>query len=255
MLVLAAGLYLGMPLLQSSDVPARRYTTLPGQRKVVRLRDGTRIVLAPQTVLVVQAGFGTRNRDVMLSGQANFDVPSSANVPFLVRAGDAVTRVLGTDFTVRRYPGDRDVVVAVSAGKVVTGRGTLVTLAQNMVARLTDSNVVVSSDADLRQYLEWREGRLVFSKVSATEVTTVLGHWYGLKFRFADSALATHLITGAFDDRYPREEVLQNLQLILGVRMVFDHDVVTLIPARPTAAPARRMVPDEMRKLPMEVGQ
>jgi transmembrane sensor len=236
----AVALYFSLPN-RATPPSARTYATHVGERTTVRLDDGSRITLAPNTKIVVTGGFGGAQRNVQLAaGQAYFDVASRPKSPFTVTSGRVTTRVLGTQFTVRRFAAERDVIVAVQTGKVATGRGTPVILTGDMLARITDSTTIVTPDANVRQYTEWTQGRLVFNDVVASEVTAVLGQWYGLTFRFADSTLIHRHLTGVFDDRDSRQDVLQNLKLVLGVRMQFDDNVVTLIPDASTKAPARR---------------
>jgi ferric-dicitrate binding protein FerR (iron transport regulator) len=235
--------------------PARTYTTATRERATMRLPDGTQVTLAPNTSVTVDAGFGVTNRSLHLTGQAYFAVVAGAAHPFVVHTGDIATRVLGTTFTVRHYASDREVVVAVQSGKVVTGWRTPVVLTRDMLAHVTDSTVTVAAGADLREYLEWTQGHLVFNNVRAAELVKVLGQWYGLTFRFADSTLQSHPLTGAFDDRYPQQEVLQNLQLLLGVQMQFDGNTVTLISRPPVKTVWPRRTPKEFGPPRMEVGQ
>jgi ferric-dicitrate binding protein FerR (iron transport regulator) len=254
-LVIAVAVYLGMRIPHGHGVPARTYATRAGERATIRLDDGTTATLAPQTSMTVGAGYGVTHRDVRLTGQAYFDVAPTASNPLVVHAGAVTTRVLGTAFMVRYYASDREVVVAVRSGKVVTGNKAAVTLTKNMVARLTDSTVRVVVDTDLREYIEWTQGRLVFAKVRAAEVVTVLGQWYGLTFRFADSTLQDQPLTGAFDDRDSKQDVLQNLELLLGVQMRFDGNVVTLVPQQQAKTPKTRMAPIETGTMHTEVGR
>ena len=209
--------------------PAAHYVTRAGQRSTVRLADGTRVTLGPQTSLDVGQDFGTRHRTVAVTGEAYFEVTPTARQPFTVHAAHVTSRVLGTAFTIRHYPADRDVQIAVRSGRVSIDARTPVVLTQNMTAHVTDSTVTVAADADLREYIEWTNGRLVFSKARVGEVVTTLGQWYGLEFRFADSTIADRHITAVFDAD-ARQEVLQTLQLMLDVRMKFDGNTVTLVP-------------------------
>lgn len=232
------------------------YATSITERKRVQLNDGTQIVLAPQTSLVVDAGFGATGRDVYLSGQAYFDVASAAGHPFIVHTGDVTSRVLGTKFMVRRYRSDRDVLVAVQSGKVSAGRGNPVMLTSNTVARFSDSTVFLTTGADLREYMEWRDGKLFFTGASVSEVTKVLGHWYGLTFKFTDSVMQNRALFGVFDDHDSRQEMLQNLQILLNAKMTFQGDIVTLAPKyTPHVPQSRQNVREEDSAIPTEVGR
>jgi|GEM_PF-517195 len=80
------------------------------------LPDGTRVVLSPGSVLKYPIQF-QNERKVLLEGEANFSV-THQNEPFLVIAGDMVTKVLGTRFTVRAFDAEIRNSVKVQSGKV-----------------------------------------------------------------------------------------------------------------------------------------
>lgn len=66
----------------------------------VELPDGSLVQMAPGSSLTVSRSFGERNRDVILHGEAFFDVERQA-VPFVVETFSARVEVLGTAFNVR----------------------------------------------------------------------------------------------------------------------------------------------------------
>src|SRR4029078_6001494 len=100
-----------------SGAAAKTFATANGQRDSVRLDDGTRVVLAPESRLTVAMGYGDKVREVELTGEAYFDVHHDAARPFVVHAGGADIRDLGTTFTVRSTA-DQGVRVAVTSGSV-----------------------------------------------------------------------------------------------------------------------------------------
>jgi hypothetical protein len=86
--------------------------------KLVRLSDGTRVVLRPQARISYVGQFTQQRREVFLSGEAFFEVQKDPARPFLIYANGLVTKVLGTSFLIRANPADRDVTVEVKTGKV-----------------------------------------------------------------------------------------------------------------------------------------
>ena len=177
MLAVGGGLAwkLGIARGFTSDSPkpeaARAYVTQRGQRADFHLRDGTRVRLGVASRLEVPATFGRkgRERDVVLEGEAYFEVRHDTASRFLVHTPDAVTEDVGTAFAIRAYRGDAGAQVAVAEGRVVVhpggglpnGRGTLLTRGQ--VGKIQPSGPVAVIDvADLAPYLGWTDGRLVF---------------------------------------------------------------------------------------------
>ncbi len=91
--------------------------------QLVRLPDGSTVVLAPQSQLRYPTDYGQQNRTVYLQGEATFDVAKDAQKPFFVYAGEVVTKVLGTTFVVRSFERDAKVIVTVKQGQVSVFKG------------------------------------------------------------------------------------------------------------------------------------
>ena len=62
--------------------------------------------------------FGRDKREVFLSGAAFFEVSKDPARPFFVYANELITKVLGTSFTIRALPGEKQVEVLVKTGRV-----------------------------------------------------------------------------------------------------------------------------------------
>ena len=89
---------------------------------IVPLDDGSRLELAPQTVVKRGDGAADRVELAVESGRATFDVKPNGPRTWVIAAGPVVVKVLGTRFTVARS--GNAVEVTVERGKVqVTGPG------------------------------------------------------------------------------------------------------------------------------------
>jgi transmembrane sensor len=82
------------------------------------LSDGTVIMLQPNGSLEFPDMFPSDKREIVLTGEAFFDVMKDKNRPFIINTGDVTVRVLGTSFNVRAYEGAKEITVAVKTGKV-----------------------------------------------------------------------------------------------------------------------------------------
>lgn len=202
-----------------SSAIARTYRTGQGAADSVRLPDGSRVVLAPQSELVVSADYGKTQREVELRGIGYFDVMHDDSRPFAVRSGGATIRDVGTIFTVRS-DSDGALRVAVQEGAVLVQpvgmeaddgvllhQGDLATMApgEPLVAR---RGVVTSDD------VAWTTGRLVFRDASWAEVSSELRRWYGVELRAADSAIVARHLTAEFRGE-SLEQVVNELTLAL----------------------------------------
>lgn len=219
-------------VVQSGSSSERVYATGIGQRTTVALSDGTTVTLAPASRLTLSTDFGRTTRDVVLEGEARFDVVPAARAPFTVRTGAVRTRVLGTSFDVRRYTGDRTTRVVVISGRVATGDyKTPTVLVAGAIGDVTDSSVVVSNTDDPARAVSWTEGRLVFNDTPVPVLLTTVGRWYGYEFRMTDTALLAHHVSVTLNIDKPAE-AMGMLRAMLGVSMSFDGNVVTLRPER-----------------------
>jgi transmembrane sensor len=220
---------------------ARTYATVAGQQAMVTLLDGSRAVLGPATMLSVVARSSDGSLDIYLSGQALFTVVHDQARPFRVHSGNAVTRVLGTTFMVRRYSSDRITRVVVTDGRVslVGARGVMVVdpghvLERNMMGTVSDSgHVQVTPGVAVEDYTAWATGQLVFRDVPARDVVKELGRAYGVDIRIADSTLATHPLSWTVVvAQRSLAGVLESLSDVLNAHTVRAGGVITFVPGR-----------------------
>ncbi|MBO9611300.1 MAG: FecR domain-containing protein [Dyadobacter sp.] len=92
--------------------------------KSVSLPDGSSVRLSPKSRFSYPAKFVKTGREVLLNGEAFFEVTKNPQSPFKVYTSDIVTTVLGTSFTVKAFDGDKDVRVVVKTGKVTVTANT-----------------------------------------------------------------------------------------------------------------------------------
>jgi transmembrane sensor len=194
----------------------------------VHLPDGSVAILAPHSELRLAADFGRGERRVELTGLGYFDLAPAGGAPFIVTAGDAEIRDIGTVFTVRSDPRD-GVRVAVHEGMVIVRGGG--TSADGLVLRAGDHATVgpkaeiarggVSSDE-----LQWTRGQLVFRDAPAGEVARDVGRWYGISLQLS-AALANRAVNTDLSGQ-PLSQVIRTLELALGARAVTIGDTVRL---------------------------
>ena len=91
--------------------------TQSGQKSTLVLADGTQIRLNAESSLSYPEKFEGNTREVVLEGEAFFDVARDESRPFIIKSGDLVTTVLGTTFNVKAFPNEQMAVTVVS-GKV-----------------------------------------------------------------------------------------------------------------------------------------
>ena len=213
-------------------LPMREYATPRGQRGTVQLPDGTRLMLAAASRLRIPNDFGRGAREVLLEGEALFDVVHDSTHPFRVRTRNAVAQDIGTRFVVRAYPEDSAVAVAVAEGQVALGRTRSdstaqpedltaaaegVVLGQDEVGTLAPSGEV-STARGAASYLAWTDGRLAFDDTPLPEALAAIGRWYDLDVRVEGRALRARTISAEFSLESP-DDMLRALALAVNARV------------------------------------
>ena len=92
-----------------------------GGKQFIHLPDGSTVLLNEGSRLSYPDNFSGSKREVELTGEAYFDIREEKGRPFVVRAGNVTTTVLGTSFNIMAYPGKKAVTVTVITGKVRVG--------------------------------------------------------------------------------------------------------------------------------------
>lgn len=224
--------------LQPADSPSpslREISTQMGQRVNLTLADGTEVLLNAGSTLKLPPVFDSDRREVILEGQAYFEVAENPDKPFVIYSGHTSTRVLGTAFSVRSYPDDASVTVAVRRGKVAfasdsPGRGTPAILGANELGRYHRGSGLLDTQPiqDMELYLGWVDGYLKFREAPMAEVAADLQRRYGVRVRFGSPGIADKKLTALLKGRSIRN-VLDVISLTLDVnyRMEDEHVIFT----------------------------
>lgn len=203
--VAAAALSLtgGLHWWHSGDaVKTERVETAIGDRREVRLGDGSHLTVNTNSVLTAQIGAG--HRDVELEqGEVFFDVAHDPRHPFVIRAGDRRITVLGTRFAVRRDAATVRVTVVqgrvrvedaarpdegaaiVTAGDVAIARGHSLLLADRSLAAVNDA-------------LSWRQGVLTFDQTMLSDAIAEFNRYNRVQMRIEGSATGRIRVGGSF---------------------------------------------------------
>lgn len=209
---IAAGIGGAVALALGLNLRGVRYNTRLGEVKVTPLADGS--VMTLNTASRVSVSFSDRERRIhLLEGEALFDVAKDPSRPFIVDAGDARVRAVGTSFTVRRLA-DAPVQVLVREGVVEVDRDAPaagarpVRLVANTRAVVSASpTVAVSAVAiaptDIGRELAWREGRIAFEGETLSQAAEQFARYSDTRIVIDDPAIAREEITGLFQANDP----------------------------------------------------
>lgn len=89
------------------------------QKMTLTLSDGSTVELLPGSTLSYAENFNSLKRDVLLSGEANFNIAKDAVRPFVVSNNAVLITVLGTRFTVKSDEADNGTKVILHEGRIM----------------------------------------------------------------------------------------------------------------------------------------
>ncbi|MBN8786547.1 MAG: DUF4974 domain-containing protein [Terrimonas sp.] len=222
----------------ANDTNTNEMNTMPGTRSKTVLPDGTIVWLNSDSRIAYNADFGVDKREVVLIGEAFFDVAHNADVPMVVHAKNVNIWVKGTAFNVRSYPDNNRVETSLIRGAVELTtnkdpeRKILLKPNEKIVLDVADADsagVVAKSpkpekalvkhnlyhiqQLDGSRYnvipeISWVQNELVFDNEVFTEVISKMEKWYNVEIVLQNNELANKNFSGAFK----KEDITTALQ-------------------------------------------
>ena len=158
-----------------------------GGEYITRLPDGSVVHLNAGSELKVPVYFGTESREVWLRGEGFFEVVHRENLIFTVHTDKADISVLGTEFDVRAYTDEKEVVTTLVQGVVgVSSGGTYDRLKPGEQARIAGKGDVRVAEVDIYPFIAWKNGRMVFENERLEKIMAELQRWYDFELFYAD---------------------------------------------------------------------
>ena len=177
---------------------------------LVTLSDGTRVMLNANSTLEYPASFDDAEvREVRLKGEAHFEVTKNPHRPFVVRAGEMQTQVLGTIFDVKAYRKDAPKVTLMQGKVKVSNADTEVEMRPGQTATLQADKIVVSKASPSAS--DWLEGDFDMDQVTLAEAMSDIGAWYNKTVVFQSQANMDKLIHFRFSRRASLQEIITAL--------------------------------------------
>ena len=152
------------------------------------LSDGTKVWLNSASSLKYPVAFAGKERRVVLSGEAYFEVAKNKNMPFKVSVNGVDVQVLGTHFNVLGYPDETEIKTTLLEGSVklqsTKGQALLVPGEQGVFSQQRADftiNKVNTEDA-----VSWKEGFFVFDNESIQSIMPKIARWYNVEVVYQD---------------------------------------------------------------------
>ena len=182
---------------KTTEVVYNKLEVPRGGECMIKLDDGTKVWVNAETKLKYPVAFVGDRREVVLDGEAFFDVAKNEK-PFIVKTSFGDVRVLGTAFGISAYASEPESYTTLVRGKVSVEREGI-----KPVVILPGEQVVTSKDGkmikqqvDVEEFVGWKDGIYVFKEKSLGEIMKTLERWYNISVDFQDKSLVDLPFTG-----------------------------------------------------------
>jgi len=196
----------------------------PGVKKTIRLPDGSVIKLNSGSSVAFRKGFAGGTREIMLQGEAFFEVAKDSLRPFIVHTGNISTQALGTSFNISYLTYNDAITVALATGVVKIDeqeQGRKQQLArlvpgQQLSYRKVSQQYTVAAFSR-SEVLGWKEGVLHFKQANLNQVVKKLENWYGVDIEVDNQGMKDEpwSYTGEYNNEM-LEKVLEGIGFVKG---------------------------------------
>lgn len=166
---------------ETTEVVYNKLEVPRGGECMIKLDDGTKVWVNAETKLKYPVVFVGDRREVVLEGEAFFDVAKNEK-PFIVKTSFGDVRVLGTAFGISAYASEPESYTTLVRGKVSVEREGIkpvVILPGEQVVTFKDGKMI-KQEVDVEEFVGWKDGIYVFKEKSLGEIMKTLERWYNI---------------------------------------------------------------------------
>ncbi|MBW8683595.1 FecR family protein [Chitinophaga rhizophila] len=197
------------------------YYTRTGERKQLRLPDGTVIAMNSASHVRVYLDFSESRRVDLTDGEAYFDVHHDPAHPFIIRSGKVITRVLGTAFNIRAYRELKEISIAVTAGKVqvsdtVQALGTLEQQQQLIFNQQQATYRIQPFNEDVAG---WKSGKLIIKNASFDDMALLMEKNYGISISTSSAEVRKKKFTASLPSSLSAPEATEIIASIFQLKI------------------------------------
>lgn len=224
----------GVPLEEPAAL--NTLSTPRGGQYEIELSDGSRVWLNAASSIRFPENFGDRERNVVVTGEAYFEVANDPARPFTVSMtaddGHALgaVRVLGTHFNINAYDDEACIKTTLLEGSVrVEHEGRARQLAPAEQADILPiAGIVIQKHVDVDEAVAWKNGYFDFQESDIESVMRQLSRWYNVQVVYKYKP-AAHFM-GTISRKVDIREVLKMLELTGTVHFSVEGTIITVLP-------------------------
>jgi transmembrane sensor len=165
-----------------------------GVRSRITLPDSSVVYLGAGSSIRFPAQFEVKERTLILTGEAFFEISKNPQRPFIIHTGEILTTVLGTSFKITAFKGD-PLSVEVATGKVRVSKKEPKKGLAELAVLIPGEGVIwdekkekaTAIKTNISAVKDWAKGEISFKNRSLKQIALELENWYAADISFAKS--------------------------------------------------------------------
>ncbi|WP_282079995.1 FecR family protein [Aquimarina algiphila] len=175
-----------------------------GQKLTLTLSDGTKVKLNSGSKLIYPKVFDQKKREVVLEGEAFFEVTKDTERPFLIKTDNIITKVLGTSFNTKAFLDDQNIKISLVEGKVEVldtknGESQFLNPSEELIFNKI-SREKTKQPFDKQKVISWKDNILIFENETLEEIAVVLNKWYGVDIILKNESIKKCKLKARFEN-------------------------------------------------------
>lgn len=169
----------------------------------ITLSDGTVVHLNAGTTFTYPEQFvaSENSRNVVLKGEAFFEVSKDKSKPFIVEANEVSIEVLGTTFNVSNYQEDDFINCVLTEGSVrlsekINPKNSILLEPNTKATWQKEKKFFTKKAVKTTNYTAWTEGELIFDNETFSSIAKKIERYYNVKISNNYAFLASQEFTG-----------------------------------------------------------
>lgn len=195
------------------------------------LPDGTRVWLNTASSLSYPVAFDSREREVILEGEAYFEVVHRSGRPFRVTAGSTTIHVTGTQFNIAAYADEGMVTTTLVEGGVFVEKGgaRLRLSPGEQAITYHQGDRIGKYSADIPGTLAWQKDYFLFNDRDIRSIMTEVARWYDIDVVYRGDP-PDKKIGGSFPRSARIEDLLKDLAALGNMKFKKQGKEVVIMP-------------------------
>lgn len=187
-----------------------------GQRVQLVLEDGTKVWLNSNSSFTYPTSFGSRRREVVLDGEAFFEVARNEKRPFIVKTKRYDVKVLGTTFNVYAYAKEGNVFeTSLLSGSVdvssnLNDNEHVILKTQEKVTEV--NGLLQKNSIDSPDRFRWKDGLICLDDVPFEVLMNKFATYYDIRIKIENPKVLDYRCTGKFRQSDGVEYALRVIQ-------------------------------------------